>query len=139
MHCFKRIKALALLLALDVLISLVSAGCTDKDREMGPAPEPSADTIKYLFQQDAASKVDAEMTTVSVIAFDEDWNRLDGASMLHSSIADMPRDGGYIVAEARVPEETAALAYSFTGLDEDDGEIERDHRFGRRAVRLYYG
>lgn len=106
---------LSLLLTLSLLLAWGAVGCTDKDREMGPAPEPSAETVKYRFQQEAAAaKVAAGMTTVSVYAFDADWNLLDGAAMLQSDIASMATDGDYIVAEARVPEEAAVLAYFFS-------------------------
>ena len=115
-------RSYSLLLTLCLLLVWGAAGCTDKDREMGPAPEPSADTIKYRFQQDSAAKVSAEMKDVSVAAFDADWNLLDGAFLYEDDIEDMDRDGDYIVAEAVVPEGTARLAYCFT--NDPDGEAE---------------
>ena len=114
---------LSLLLTLSLLLAWGAVGCTDKDREMGPAPEPSAETVKYRFQQEAAAaKVAAGMTTVSVYAFDADWNLLDGAAMLQSDIASMATDGDYIVAEANVPEESELLAFFFWNGAAEDAE-----------------
>ncbi|MDO5296859.1 MAG: hypothetical protein Q4F00_09545 [bacterium] len=121
-HRLTKFRACSLLLTLSFLFSLGIVGCTDKDREAGPAPTPTEDTIKYYFQQDTASKVSAEMTSVALAAFDADWNLLDGASLLQSSIADMAVDGDYIVAEASVPEEAAVLAYCFTNGPGDVAE-----------------
>ncbi len=122
MHRLTKSRSYSLLLTLCLLLVWGAAGCTDKDREKGPAPEPSADTIKYRFQQDSAAKVSAEMKDVSVAAFDVDWNLLDGAFLYEDDIEDMDRDGDYIVAEAVVPEGTARLAYCFT--NDPDGEAE---------------
>ncbi len=121
----KRLNVLSWLLVL--IITLVASGCSDEDREIGTAPAPSAGIVKYLFQQETESKVAAEMTTVSVTAFDKDWNQLNGASMVHPLIADMPKKGDYIVAEARVPEEATVLAYAFsngTPSGDDDEAVE---------------
>ncbi len=121
---FKRFSVLSWLLVL--IITLVASGCSDKDREIGTVSTPE-DTIKYRFQQETDSKIAAEMTTVSVTAFDRNREKLYGASMVHPLIADMPREGDYIVAEARVPEEASVLAYTFsngTPTSEDDEAIE---------------
>ena len=111
-----------LFLALSLLFGLGIAGCTDKDREVGTASVPSEDIIKYRFRQDSASKVSAGMTAAALAAFDAGWNRLDGAYLLQSSIAGMAVDGDYIVAEAKVPEGAAVLAYCFTDGTADAAE-----------------
>ncbi|MDO5296089.1 MAG: hypothetical protein Q4F00_05510 [bacterium] len=125
MRRITKCRVFFLFLALSLLFGWGIAGCTDKDREKGPVPEPSADTVKYRFLQDSAAKVSAEMTEVSVSAFDADWNMLDGALLLQGDIGDMARDGEYIVAEAVVPEGTALLAYCFTN-DPDDEAVEEE-------------
>ena len=124
MRRITKCRVFFLFLALSLLFGWGIAGCTDKDREKGPVPEPSADTVKYRFLQDSAAKVSAEMTEVSVVAFDVDWNLLDGAVLLQDDIGDMARDGEYFVAEAVVPEGTAMLAYCFTNDPDDEADEE---------------
>ena len=112
----KRRCIYALLLGVLCLpVLLTAAGCTDQDREMGPTPEPAADTVKYYFQQDTAYKVSAAAVTAAVAAYDAEGNMLDGAYLLQSVIADMEREGDYIAAEAVVPEKTVMLVYTFSG------------------------
>ena len=112
----KRRYIYALLLgALFLPVLLTAGGCTEKDREMGPAPEPSAYTVKYYFQQEGAYKVSAAAVYAAVAAYDAGGIMLDGASLLQTSIADMPREDGYIVAEAVIPEEAVMLVYTFSG------------------------
>ncbi len=121
LHTRKHILAL-LLGALCLPLLLLASGCADQDREIGP-PEPAEDTIKYLFQQDATYKVSAAATTVAVSAYDAEGNTLDGASLLQTAIADMERDGDYIVAEAKIPANATILAYTFSS-DAPDSPLE---------------
>ncbi len=115
---YERRYFLALLVsALCLPMLMIVSGCSDSDREIGPGPgpEPVADTVKYYFQQDAAYKVSAAAVTAGIAAYDAEGDMLDGSYLLQTTIADMEREGDYIVAEAVIPAKAVKLVFTFSG------------------------